>query len=287
MANESAEAVPQLQPQADTKPKVDTRPFAEPVVKPKVTDLPVAPPKGEIVVRPKTAPETVPVPKVDTPKLDLPDAPQTPQTPNAPKIEPPKFDPTKLIPPIITGTTATAGKLAADAMNSPAGITTEDKNSLQRLSEFRKQNKLPDFDPDNGETGTSAYIKVDGKEFIGLNTSLGRSIGKDSIELRKQTFARVQTELGKLKGKKFSPDGQAFTHAEADALIKAEKELGKLPKKMTLYVDRYTCNMCYGKTGLPLLAELFGVEELKVIDKKGRILLVRPNQVTKEIQKSW
>ena len=74
-------------------------------------DLPIAPPKGEITVRPKE------VPKVDTPKLDLPDAPQTP---NAPKVPSPKspIDPTKLIPPIAGATTATVGKLAADAVNS-------------------------------------------------------------------------------------------------------------------------------------------------------------------------
>ena len=113
MANESAEAVPELQPETQTKPKVDTRPFAEPST-PKVGELPLAPPQGEITVRPKEVPI---IPKVDTPKLDLPDAPPTP---NAPKIEPPSpktlFDPTKIIPPIAGATTATVGKLAADKL---------------------------------------------------------------------------------------------------------------------------------------------------------------------------
>ncbi len=158
-----------------------------------------------------------------------------------------------------------------------------DQNNIEKIADFRKSKSLPKFNPDEGKTGTTAFAKISNQEFYGLNSSMERGLGIDSLTLRKEVFERVQNQLGKLKDKNFSPDGQAFTHAEAYTLILAEKQLGKLPEKVTLYVDRKTCNQCLGRNGLPLLAELYGIKELTVIDTNGRKLLIRPNKPTEII----
>jgi len=72
--------------------------------------------------------------------------------------------------------------------------------------------------------------------------------------------------------------------AEAETLIKAHAQFGKLPEELTMYVDRPTCNACRGGNstdkGLSLLADLYSVKELKIIDSYANKLLVRPGQAT-------
>jgi hypothetical protein len=167
-----------------------------------------------------------------------------------------------------------------------ANLTDDELKALQEIVRFRQLNSLPPLDltpRTGGPTGTVAYVKEGGKEFYGINTSLERDVLKiDTLALRKQTLEEIQTKLGKLPGATINGRGQFLTHAEAEALMKAQLELGTLPKKLTLYVDRPTCNMCSGgkDNGLPILAELYGVEELTVIDSLGKKLLVRPGQNT-------
>ena len=55
---------------------------------------------------------------------------------------------------------------------------------------------------------------------------------------------------------------QSLTHAEAHSLIRAYERQGTLPKKVTMYVDRKTCNICRGE--LPALLKRIGVEELTI-----------------------
>ena len=85
----------------------------------------------------------------------------------------------------------------------------------------------------------------------------------------------------------YSSRRQFLTHAEAQALINAHRQAGgRLPERLTLYVDRPTCPQCFGsmseptERGLRVLAELYGVKELTVIDSLGGTLLIRPNQPT-------
>ena len=169
-------------------------------------------------------------------------------------------------------------------------LSAEERAALQRIVQFRQLKSIPPLDltpKTGGPTGTVAYVKEGGKEFYGLNTSLERDVLKiDTLALRKEVLEEIQTKLGKLKGATIAGRGQFLTHAEAEALMNAQRELGQLPKKMTLYVDRPTCNMCGGgpDNGLPLLAELYGIEELTVVDSLGRKLLVRPGQNTVQIK---
>ena len=68
--------------------------------------------------------------------------------------------------------------------------------------------------------------------------------------------------------------------------MNAHRAAGRLPESLTLYVDRPTCLQCFGsmqeptERGLRVLAELYGVKELTVIDSLGGTLLIRPNLPT-------
>jgi hypothetical protein len=57
--------------------------------------------------------------------------------------------------------------------------------------------------------------------------------------------------------------------------MRAYVRQGKLPQKLTLHVDRITCNFCSGQNGLPLVARALGITELKVISP-GRTLTITP-----------
>jgi len=165
-------------------------------------------------------------------------------------------------------------------------LTSEEQQALSRIAAFRELHNIPALDltpKTGGETGTAAYVRIGNKEFHGLSTTLEREYLKiDTLALRKQVLSDIQTQLGKLKGASINGSGQFLTHAEAEALINAQRELGTLPKKLTLFVDRPTCNMCGGgaDNGLPLLAKLYGIDELTVVDSLGNRLLIRPGQNT-------
>lgn len=63
---------------------------------------------------------------------------------------------------------------------------------------------------------------------------------------------------------------QALFHGEAHSLMRAyDKFGGKLPKEMTLYVDRLTCGPCQGS--LPRLVNAMGIEKLRIVTKSGQI----------------
>ena len=99
-------------------------------------------------------------------------------------------------------------------------------------------------------------------------------------------LTEIQQNLGKLQGATIARSGQFLTHAEAQALMNAQRQFGRLPERVTLFVDRPTCPQCFGsmeeptERGLRVLAELYGVKELTVIDSLGGTLLIRPNQPT-------
>ena len=281
-------ALPRLEDDGEAPP-APSRPTATAVPQPQVQPLPNEAdlPKGEIAVRPQTPPPTIAPPKVAVGELPQPYTPDAPRN-LPPQLEPPRGVDPRLVLPVIIGAGALS-KLAIDKLRQTVQADkAQYQQNIQKIHAYRANNNLPNYNAENGETGTVAYVKIGNQEFYGLNTGMERKLKDlDTEAMRRQVFSRVQTQLGKLQGKSYSPDGQAFTHAEAEALMLAQQHLGKMPEKVTLYVDRTTCNQCLGKNGLPLLAELYGIKELTVIDSNGRTLLVRPNEKTEIIQRQW
>jgi MafB19-like deaminase len=159
-----------------------------------------------------------------------------------------------------------------------------------RIAAFRQSHGIPQLDltpTTGGPTGTVATVRVNGRDIYGLNTTLERQyLGVDTLAARRAVLQQIQQQLGKLQGATIERSGQFLTHAEAQALMNAQRELGKLPERLTLFVDRPTCPQCFGsmseptERGLRVLAELYGVKELTVIDSQGATLLIRPNQPT-------
>jgi hypothetical protein len=158
------------------------------------------------------------------------------------------------------------------------------------IAAYRQAHGMPAIDltpVTGGPTGTVASVRVNGREIYGLNTTLERQyLGVDTLAARREVLQQIQQQLGKMPGATIERSAQFLTHAEAQALINAHRTAGRLPERVTLYVDRPTCNMCAGSTetatenGLRVLAELYGVRELTVIDSLGGTLLIRPNLPT-------
>ncbi|MEJ2426124.1 MAG: RHS repeat-associated core domain-containing protein [Candidatus Thiodiazotropha sp.] len=143
-------------------------------------------------------------------------------------------------------------------------------NALKEITDFRANRGLPVFDPNDGKTGTVAYVDLgDSRTSFGVNSKLEPLTNPD---LRRQALTDIQENLGKLQGRKIS-QARFLTHAEAQALIKAKDKFGTLPNEVTIYVDRVTCNFCNSdQKGLGLLRELFGIETLHVVDSNGNVI---------------
>ncbi|MUG44310.1 deaminase [Paenibacillus woosongensis] len=60
--------------------------------------------------------------------------------------------------------------------------------------------------------------------------------------------------------------------AESYALIGAYEKMGVLPKRMTRYVDRKTCNMCRGE--MPALLKHLDIEELEVFSGESTVPII-------------
>ena len=245
-------------------------------------------PKGEIAVRPKdAAPSTT-----DTAPTEATNQPSSPPVPH-PRGAPPEGGPQNRLPdltgPAIGTTTAAGGKKLVDATRSEAAsnLTAEEQQVFAEIAAYREQMGMPEYKY-NEPTGTVAQVaklEINREPIYGHNTTLEREyLGTDNRALRKEALKEIQTKLGKLQGLRYGDSKVWFlTHAEAEALIKAHKQFGELPEKMTIYIDRITCDNCI--KNLPLLAELYGVKELTVIDSHGNGLLVRPNQPTVKLNK--
>ncbi|WP_077836212.1 deaminase [Clostridium felsineum] len=80
--------------------------------------------------------------------------------------------------------------------------------------------------------------------------------------LRQKWFEKIQWVPPKKKQPLHLGHAQSLTHGEAHSLINAFEARGSLPKKITMVVDRKTCNMCRGE--LPALLKALGVEELTI-----------------------
>ena len=187
------------------------------------------------------------------------------------------------------GASADASPALRQALRSLAGEAVwpgaiEDQQAIREIANYRQQTGMPAYQWRPGETGTVAYVEVGGQRFYGHNTGLERKyLNTDNRALREAALEEIQNKTGQLKGFKYGDwDVRFLTHAEAEALIKAHAQFGRLPERMTLYVDRITCNNC--EESLPLLVEAYGVKELRIVDAKGKQLVIRPGQPIQEIK---
>ncbi len=147
-----------------------------------------------------------------------------------------------------------------------------DQKNFQIIANFRKNAGMPEYKWRPGETGTVALTTIDGQQVYSQNTTMERKyFGTDNRAMRESAFKELQ-QAGHLKDFKYGDFKVWFiTHAEAGALIKAKNQVGNLEgKDVTIYVDRLTCPNC--KNYLPLLAENYKLNSLRVIDLQGNEL---------------
>ena len=78
--------------------------------------------------------------------------------------------------------------------------------------------------------------------------------------LRQKWLEKIQWSSYKQRTPKHLGHAQSLTHAEVHSLIRAFERQGSIPEKVTMYVDRRTCNICRGE--LPALLNRIGIEEL-------------------------
>jgi MafB19-like deaminase len=136
------------------------------------------------------------------------------------------------------------------------------------IEEFRILKNLPKFAEKIPSSGTVAKIEIEGKSFFGINSKLS----PDTLFLRKKWFNKISW----VPPKKIMPlkinQAQSLLHAEGHALMNAFEEIGELPEKLTLFVDRATCNMCKGE--LPSLMRAMGIKELTIVHGEARVKMI-------------
>lgn len=128
------------------------------------------------------------------------------------------------------------------------------------IERFRKKAGLKPYSIDSGDTVAS--VSVNNKTYFGVNSTITKESQKASKELRQKWFKEIEWVPPKKSQPKHLGHAQSLTHAESHALIRAFERQGKLPKNVTMYVDRKTCNICRGE--LPAILKRLGVEELEI-----------------------
>lgn len=146
------------------------------------------------------------------------------------------------------------------------GMSTE--KHFVDIAEFRELKNLPKYIKENGATGTVAKVQIEGKIFYGLNSGAS----PESLVIRKKWFDKIQWVPPKKTQPVKISQAQSLLHAEGHALINAFEEIGELPEKLTLYVDRPTCNMCKGE--LPALMKTMNIKELTLIHGDSKLKLI-------------
>ncbi|MCI9080098.1 MAG: hypothetical protein HFH68_14515 [Lachnospiraceae bacterium] len=147
------------------------------------------------------------------------------------------------------------------------GISDEDIiEGYKKIESFRKKAGLKAYSEDSGDT--VAYVVINRKTYFGVNSTITKESHAASIELRRKWLKEIEWVPPKKKIPKHLGCAQSLTHAEAHSLIRAYERQGTLPEKVTMYVDRKTCNICRGE--LPALLKRIGVKELKVFSGNSR-----------------
>lgn len=117
---------------------------------------------------------------------------------------------------------------------------------------------------------TVAVVEVNGEKFYGVNSAVDTS----ARPMRRDALSQAQS-AGLIPPGRNLGTAQAFTHAEAHALMQAKQRFGTFPERVTLYVDRESCNFCIGDEGLKALADLYQIRRLVVIDSNGKTYVIK------------
>lgn len=131
-------------------------------------------------------------------------------------------------------------------------------NPYDDIAKFRQRAGLPEF-TGGKETGAVARLEVDGRVYFGVNSGFQP---KASLQARRDYFAKVKKAFPEdFEYAKHLGHMEFMKHAEAHALIRAARR-GILPKKLTMYVDKATCDWC--RYDLEKLLKEICVDELTV-----------------------
>ncbi len=142
-------------------------------------------------------------------------------------------------------------------LRSPEQISTR----LEDVASHRQQRQLPKYSQRNGETGTVAIAEVGGERFYGTNSTLDPEHYSLPIEERRLILEKLH-QGGRIQELQTLQDAQFLSHAEAEALTRAFKQLGQLPEVVELFVDRPTCQSC--RNYLLQLAQDYGASEIRI-----------------------
>jgi hypothetical protein len=124
------------------------------------------------------------------------------------------------------------------------------------IAKFRKLNNLPEFIQSVDTTGTVAKVEIGKKTFFGISSKLSPK----SLPLRRKWFELLNFN----PPRKHLGNARFLSHAEAHALINAFEDIGYLPKKITIFVDRETCRWCVYE--IHYLMKKMGIEELTIFN---------------------
>ncbi|WP_306345722.1 deaminase [Vibrio spartinae] len=129
------------------------------------------------------------------------------------------------------------------------------------ISSFRKKAGLQPYSSTSGDT--VAFIEINGKKFFGVNSQITKTSQVSQKALREKWMKEVEWVPPKKNKPKHLGQVQSLTHGESHSLIRAYERLGnQLPKELSMYVDRKTCNMCRGE--MPALLKRLGVDKLNI-----------------------
>ncbi|WP_332238673.1 deaminase [Sporolactobacillus sp. KGMB 08714] len=128
------------------------------------------------------------------------------------------------------------------------------------IERFRERMGYGKYSSDSGNT--VACIKINDETFYGVNSSISYESKMKTIQMRRKWFKEISWAPPKAVKPKHLGYTQSLSHAEAHSLLQAYEKLGKMPSRVTMYVDRPTCGICLGE--LPIILRHIGVKELIV-----------------------
>ncbi|PTM57535.1 pre-toxin TG domain-containing protein [Desmospora activa] len=170
----------------------------------------------------------------------------------------------------LLGILGPAGRIAGGAASVGRGAShfSKAESGYIEIQRFRRILNMPRYSLTNGRTGTVARVEVNGRRIFGVNTSLIKNskYAPRDMDLRRRWLREVNWVPPKKNKPNHLGHAQSLSHAESHALIRAYERMerlgGQLPKKLTMVVDRPTCNICRGE--MPALLKRLGIEELTI-----------------------
>ena len=146
------------------------------------------------------------------------------------------------------------GEVGRETPEAAPGRASIDEH--EKIASFRRRAGIARYVLEDKPTGAVARVEANGRTFYGVSTGLQRGAAKGA--LRVAAFERLRENF--LWARRWS-DVEFLKHAEAHALLRAAGS-GRLPLRLSIYVDRPTCPWCRNQLGY-LLRDL-GVEELTI-----------------------